>query len=271
MFNLYSPVSPGCCLVCPRRCAQSVEPLARGRPDDLARANAVANRFLKGDGPLLHSMVRQRTSNRTLECCTKYISCTDTLNPTHVRAIRPMTTPNNEVYVRQNGYRRRKIFAHIVALEHTSAVQDSYLFCAYHVNFYLHRMDGSKKRNIISLGSGLRSVVCVRPLLNNEKLRQVVCLAAVEKCCWYFHALWLLEPTAAILCTSLRSWVECFLLFEQRPTTHALPLSPDPRPNLRGSTSLGMVSFIVMYLRKKSAAGQQEQERETDTDRERPC
>lgn len=39
---------------------QSLEPLTRDRPEDLARARATADRFLKGDGPLLHSMVSER-------------------------------------------------------------------------------------------------------------------------------------------------------------------------------------------------------------------
>lgn len=41
-------------------CAQSVEPIARGRSDDLARASAVSDRFLQRDGPLLHSMVSKQ-------------------------------------------------------------------------------------------------------------------------------------------------------------------------------------------------------------------
>ncbi|CAN0017914.1 unnamed protein product, partial [Ectocarpus fasciculatus] len=46
------------------RYLQSLEPLTRDRPEDLARARASADRFLKGDGPLLHSMVVEKDAAR---------------------------------------------------------------------------------------------------------------------------------------------------------------------------------------------------------------
>ncbi|CAM9330454.1 unnamed protein product [Ectocarpus sp. 12 AP-2014] len=46
------------------RYLQSLEPLTRDRPEDLARARAIADRFLKRDGPLLHSMVVEKDATQ---------------------------------------------------------------------------------------------------------------------------------------------------------------------------------------------------------------
>lgn len=94
-FNPHSFVSLVVAFFFSWRYAQSVEPLARNRPDDLARANAVANRFLKGDGPLLHSTVREGASNPWQTRIRIQYPCA------HLSSGMPLipltTTPSNEV------------------------------------------------------------------------------------------------------------------------------------------------------------------------------